>query len=233
MSDTSEPYISWTKEHENILIDWADKATCYRWLHHRSHLKYSTSNTYYTIPVIVISTLTGTANFAHGSIPTEYQYVYAVTIGCFNIVAGIISTVHQFLNVAYLMEAYRVSSLAWDKFVRNVRVELAKHADERVGVSHMIKTCKEEYDRIVETSPIVEQSAIDAFVERFSNKPGYNSVAKPDICSGLTSTREFVHARPTSPSTDGDVFARLFDDFDNFALVDDDLETRMAVQPPT
>jgi hypothetical protein len=23
----------WTQEHEEILIEWADKAMCYRWLH--------------------------------------------------------------------------------------------------------------------------------------------------------------------------------------------------------
>ena len=29
-NNNSKPTI-WTKDHENILIDWADKAMCYRW----------------------------------------------------------------------------------------------------------------------------------------------------------------------------------------------------------
>ena len=29
----SEPIGKWTAEHENILVEWADKAACYRWLH--------------------------------------------------------------------------------------------------------------------------------------------------------------------------------------------------------
>lgn len=53
--------IKWTPEHEEILIEWADKAMCYRWLHSKSNTMYSTLNAWYTIPVIVISTLTGTA----------------------------------------------------------------------------------------------------------------------------------------------------------------------------
>jgi len=31
----------WKNEHETILVEWADKAMCYRWLHGRSHQAYS------------------------------------------------------------------------------------------------------------------------------------------------------------------------------------------------
>ena len=36
--------IKWTKEHENILIDWADKAMCYRWLHSKSNEDFNFRN---------------------------------------------------------------------------------------------------------------------------------------------------------------------------------------------
>ena len=49
---------SWTKEHEKILVDWGDKAMCYRWLHSKSHNIYNKVNAYFTIPVIIMSTLT-------------------------------------------------------------------------------------------------------------------------------------------------------------------------------
>ena len=53
----------WTTEHEMVLAEWGDKAMCYKWLHAKSNAKYRQLNTWYTIPVIVMSTLTGTANF--------------------------------------------------------------------------------------------------------------------------------------------------------------------------
>ena len=68
--------IEWTPEHEQILIEWADKAMCYRWLHSKANAMYSTLNSWYTIPVIVISTLTGTANFAQERVPLEYQHFF-------------------------------------------------------------------------------------------------------------------------------------------------------------
>ena len=36
---------TWTKEHEKILVDWGDKAMCYRWLHSKSHNIYNKVNT--------------------------------------------------------------------------------------------------------------------------------------------------------------------------------------------
>ena len=32
---------TWSEEHENILIEWADAVMCYRWLHSKSNQKYS------------------------------------------------------------------------------------------------------------------------------------------------------------------------------------------------
>ena len=49
--------VEWTSDHEQILVEWADKAMCYRWLHARSHQSYSKTNTWFTIPVIIMSTL--------------------------------------------------------------------------------------------------------------------------------------------------------------------------------
>ena len=48
--------VMWTPDHENILVEWADKALCYKWLHAKSHANYSRSNAWFTIPVIIMST---------------------------------------------------------------------------------------------------------------------------------------------------------------------------------
>ena len=60
-------FAKWTKEQESLLAEWAEKSSCYRWLHGRAEKKYRRSNYAFTIPVIIMSTLTGTANFAMDS----------------------------------------------------------------------------------------------------------------------------------------------------------------------
>jgi hypothetical protein len=194
--------VEWKSEHEVILVEWADKAMCYRWLHGKSHQAYSKTNAWYTIPVIIMSTLTGTANFAQDRFSEDIKPYAQMGIGAVNIFAGILTTIAQFLKVGELNEAHRVSSISWDKFYRNIKVELAKSRTERTPVSHMLKMCKEEFDRLMETSPTINENIIKLFNETFPlKKPVINDedddidkpdIKRPEICDELVSTAEIV-----------------------------------------
>jgi hypothetical protein len=185
--------MEWSSEHEMILIDWADKAMCYRWLHSQANHKYMTASRFFTIPVIIISTLTGTANFAQDRVPPSFVDTFVMIVGAMNLIAGIITTIQQFLKINELNEAHRVSSIAWDKFYRNIKIELAKNPNERIPVGQMIKMCKEEFDRLMETSPVINDNIIQKFKVTFKNTPAFSKIRKPEICDELTSTIDFVY----------------------------------------
>lgn len=188
--------VGWTGGHERILIDWADKAMCYRWLHARSHQRFSKINTYFTIPVIIMSTLTGTANFAQDRVPEDYRGYYSMGVGFVNILAGIITTIQQFLKISELNEAHRVSAISWDKIYRKIKVELSKPNAERQNVTDFLKTCTEEFDRLMETSPIIQKQTIKLFQTTFNGKripqeqkDSFNRLKKPEICDSLESVQ--------------------------------------------
>ena len=201
-------YVKWTEDHENILVEWADKAMCYRWLHGRSHQLYSRANTWFTIPVIIMSTLTGTANFAQDKFSGITREYVVVAIGAVNILAGIITTIQQFLKISELNEAHRVSSLSWDKFYRNIKVELAKSPKERTPAIQILKSSKEEFDRLMETSPAISTKVTKLFKSEFScsnnrkkaleeeleeRQAAYKSLKKPEICGTLESSKLSVY----------------------------------------
>ena len=199
--DNIQDIAEWKEYHENILVDWADKAICYRWLHSKSCNKYTYLRNIYTIPVIILSTLTGTANFALERIPPEYQGYCQIGIGSLNILAGIITTISQFLKINELSEAHRVSCISWDKFYRNIRVELVKCPSDRTNVTYLIKACKDEYDRLMETSPDIDNTIINEFHKTFKtklNKEGsihtaIKSLNKPEILDSIESTKNIVY----------------------------------------
>jgi len=195
----------WKEYHENILVDWADKALCYRWLHSKACIMYTKLRNLYTIPVIILSTLTGTANFAQERIPREYQPYAQILIGSLNILAGIITTISQFLKINELSEAHRVASISWDKFYRNIRVELVKCPDDRIDVNYILKSSKDEYDRLMETSPTIDNKIINEFNNTFKlnnkldnsyKKEAIKSISKPEILDSLESTKNIVY-KPT------------------------------------
>jgi hypothetical protein len=183
--------LGWAPEHEEILIEWADKAMCYRWLHSKSNALYSYLNALYTIPVIIISTLTGTANFAQQRVPIQYQAYFMMIVGGFNLLGGIVTTIQQFLKITQLNEAHRVSCIAWDKFYRNIKIELAKHPSERIEVKQMIKMNKEEFDRLMETSPNIPEKIIHQFKHNFTSHNSFEEIVKPEICDILVPTNNY------------------------------------------
>ena len=135
----------WKEEEEELLKRWADKSQCYQWMHLRARQIYQRKNAWYTIPVIVISTITGTANFAQERFDDDLKPTVAMIIGSMSIIAGIITTVSQFLKVSELNEAHRVASLSWGKFYRDINAELIRHPLDRMPADQFMKFCKEEY----------------------------------------------------------------------------------------
>ena len=191
--------IEWSPENEEIMVEWCDVAQCYKWLNNRAHISYSKQHAWYTIPAIILSTVSGTASFAQTSLPPQAQDYAPVVIGTINIFIGILTTIQQYLKISELNESHRVSSIAWDKFSRNIRIELAKKPDERLDAGTFLKHCRDEYDRLMETSPSIPDSMIKEFKRKFINTKDQNikkrveKLKLPDICDIIVSAEETRH----------------------------------------
>tara|TARA_B100001121_G_scaffold291968_1_gene293191 strand:- start:15649 stop:16485 length:837 start_codon:yes stop_codon:yes gene_type:complete len=180
----------WKEEEEKILEEWADKAQCFEWMHNKTHNIYKKKNGYYTVPVIIISTFTGTANFAQERIPEDYVSMYVMIIGSLNILAGILTTIYQYLKISELNESNRVAYLSWGKFYRDVKTELSKHPLDRMRPKELLKLSKNEYDRLVEISPPIPQKIIDNFNAKI-NKETSDNLRKPEVCDIITATKSY------------------------------------------
>ena len=173
-------FAKWTLAQEELLAEWSEKATCFRWLHSRSEKLYRRRNYSFTIPVIILS---GTANFAMDSfVPEEHKQVAMACVGGVNIFAGILSTLQNFLRYAELMESHRLSEVQWSKFSRNISVELALDPRRRKPANDFLKICRAEYDRLIESSPTIDDSIIKQFKYNFKK----TDIIQPDICNGLS-----------------------------------------------
>ena len=178
----------WTKEQEELLAEWAEKAMCYRWLHGRSEKSYRVKNYTFTIPVIILSTLTGTANFAMDSfVPEEHKQLAMAAVGSVNIFAGILSTLQNFLRYAELMESHRLSEVQWSKFGRNIEVELAIDPRRRKPAHEFLEICRAEYDRLIEQSPTIDDNIIKQFRRTFKKI----DIKVPPMCNGLDKVKIF------------------------------------------
>ena len=79
-----EKKIEWSKENELIMVEWCDNALCYKWMNTQSNIHYSYLNAWFTIPSIILSTISGTASFAQSSIPVDFRDSASFIIGSIN-----------------------------------------------------------------------------------------------------------------------------------------------------
>ncbi len=171
---------SWNDQHENILRQWGEAAGCYRFMNHRAYLMYKTLSMRFTLPVIILSTITGTANFAQSTLPLSIQPAAPSVIGGLNLIAGLIATVMQFLKINELMENHRTAALSYGLLSRNIRLTLALPREERKkdGLK-FVDECKAEYDRLIEQSPSVPINIIKDFETMY--KDDEIDFVKPEI----------------------------------------------------
>tara|TARA_R110001592_G_scaffold201766_1_gene450958 strand:+ start:239 stop:886 length:648 start_codon:yes stop_codon:yes gene_type:complete len=173
---------AWSPEVELLLKSWSEKATCFRWLHDRCEKKYRRRYYSFSIPVIILSTLTGAANVGLSSyVPEDNQSTAQAIVGGINIFAGILSTLQTFLKVCEHMESHRASSVAWSKLGRAICIELALQPSRRSNCHDFLSISRAEYDRLIEQSPCITDDIISVFKSRFKSY----KVSKPSITNGL------------------------------------------------
>ena len=180
----------WSDEIEELLSEWGEVSMCYAYLHNFSQRKYRKKYHHLQIPIIILSTLTGTANFATDSyIPIDYQQGFSAGVGSLNLFCGILGTLLSFLRYSEIYEGHRISALAWSKLGRAIEIELSLHNKKRKSSRDFLKICRAEYDNLLESSPGIDLDIISMFNNKFNDK--YPDVRKPIICNGLKAIKPF------------------------------------------
>jgi hypothetical protein len=160
-------------------------------MHDRCEKQMNTSNMWITVPVIVLSTLTGSASFVMNSLvgdnPTGQKYAQ-IGIGGVSIFTGILTTLGNFFRYAQNSESNRVASIAWGKFQRQIAVELALSPTERLVCSDFLNIARAELDRLIEQSPPIPDKIIREFEKEFESIP---TLKRPDIAHGVEHTQIF------------------------------------------
>ena len=174
----------WSDEIEELLSEWGEISMCYAYLHNFSQRKYKKKYHHLQIPIIVLSTLTGTANFAIDSyIPKDFQSGFSAGVGSLNIFCGILGTLLSFLRYSEIYEGHRISALAWSKLGRSIEIELSLQDKKRKPCRDFLKVCRSEYDNLLESSPNIDLDIIQMFNKKFNDK--YPDISKPLVCNGL------------------------------------------------
>jgi hypothetical protein len=160
--------LKWNEETENIIRQWGELAEIYSYLHEQSHIKNNKRNLRFQIPSIIIATLSGFISMSLSSFSisqTDKNYIN-VGIGALNIFTGIISTILSILKYSELSQKHLTSSVAFKKLHIEIKTELGLERLTRKPISSFLKLTKQQFETLVETSPIIDKQ----IKNKFNNK---------------------------------------------------------------
>jgi hypothetical protein len=173
--------VHWTNDLEDVMADLGERCLCYRWLHSQSEKRLSKLNDVFAIPVIILSTVSGSANIGSQAMFPSPQA--SIAIGFLSIFVGILSTIQTYFSFAKQAENHKMAALTYGKIHDFLRVELSLPREERMAAKDLLKTIRDQTDRLAEISPQIPDQIIDMFKARFATSAP--DVSKPEITNGL------------------------------------------------
>jgi hypothetical protein len=168
----------WHPQQAKLLKGWAEIASSYRWMHNQAYMIYKKKNLWFMLPLIVMSTVTGTANFAQTTFPESIRPYVPQIIGAINLISAIMTTIYQFLKISEFMESHRISSINYGKLARTITIELNLPVKDRnSGGAECVKTARTEIDRLIEQSPAIPKHVLIDYEHQFAGR----GLSEPEI----------------------------------------------------
>lgn len=203
MEDNDHHY-TWSEQLENLIAQQGEVSRGLAFIHQRCEQVYNTKNNYLTIPIIVASTLAGTASVGSSSLFPDDQKVGSIVIGLISITVGILNTINSYFAFAKKAESHRIAYLQYSKLFSSISIELSLPRAERAPPEEILKSLRTTMERLAETTPSPLPSILDEFNKKFKDK--YPDVAKPQETNGLQKIiifRNPITKINSHPSLDG------------------------------
>jgi len=178
-----ERNLHWNAQLEDIIAAEAEACRGYAWIHIQAEMKFSKYHNYISIPVIILSTLAGTASVGSTSLFAGETHISSIAIGMVSILVGILNTIQSYFAFSRKAEAHRISHLTYSKLFTNVRVELSLPRNERQEPEAILKSLRDSMERLAETTPTPPPDILEAFNKHFKDED--KSINRPTETNGL------------------------------------------------
>lgn len=174
--------VKWSGKLEDYFKDLGERSACLAWLHNRASTYYGSKSMYIDLPVIVLSTLSGSLSLSAASLfGEENEKASQVTCGVLSLGVGILNTINSYFSYSRKSETCRMCFIEYSKLYRFICIELGLPREERLSPKDFLKFTSEQYERLAEVGNCIPQNAINAFKKKFKNA----QVSKPECTNGI------------------------------------------------
>jgi hypothetical protein len=160
----------WSDEVEEILKTLSEKAQIWRILHLKNHSIFKRKYYCLIVPVTILSSITGAANLALGSVASGNETVINLVIGALGIIISVISTLNNIFSFQKRKDEHYRASKEWYRVQRTIDIELSLQRSKRNNVSTFFHLVLQEIERIHEFHPNIREDVIHTFMKKYKNK---------------------------------------------------------------
>lgn len=187
--------ISWSSALEELVASEGEKCRGLAWINSKAETYYAHRANAIAIPVIILSTLAGTASVGSSSLFGNETQISSVVIGLVSIGVGILNTISSYFSWSRKAEAHRIAYLQYSKLFSIVRVEMSLPRQERQEPEILLKQIRDGMERLAETTPSAPPSILDEFNKHFKDED--KSISRPVEVNGLQ--KIFILRTPSVP----------------------------------
>lgn len=188
--------IHWSAPLEELVASEGEKCRGLAWINQKAETYYAHRANAIAIPVIVLSTLAGTASVGSTSLFQGDTQISSVVIGLVSIGVGILNTISSYFAWSRKAESHRIAYLQYSKLFSIIRVEMSLPRAERQEAEVLLKQIRDGMERLAETTPSPPPSILEEFNRHFKDED--KTISRPVETNGLQ--KVFIFRTPSVPT---------------------------------
>jgi hypothetical protein len=185
--------IHWSEPLEQLVAQEGEKCRGLAWINQKAEAYYARRANAIAIPVIILSTLAGTASVGSSSLFGNETQISSIVIGLVSIGVGILNTISSYFSFARKAEAHRIAYLQYSKLFSIIRVEMSLPRSERQEAERLLSQIRDGMERLEETTPSPPESILQQFNSHFKDED--KSISRPVQTNGLVKIQ--IHKSPS------------------------------------
>ncbi|NKB80761.1 MAG: SLATT domain-containing protein [Nitrospirales bacterium] len=138
---------------QEILGRWYKGMRILELAHHTTAADYSRRHRLFGTPVVIVSTVVGTAVFA--TISESPHPAIQIVVGLLSITAGVLSSLQTFLNYPELAEKHKVAAVKYAGLRREIEQVMAVSSSEPDTIQEFLTSFRDRWNALDEDSPSV------------------------------------------------------------------------------
>lgn len=167
----------WNDKNERLIISIGENAASYKWMHEKSHSKYTLYNKMLSLFTIVLNGTLSTQTIYNDQSDNSFILIQKILI----YIVTLLSIINNFLKLQELSIKHQNSSSQYSDIYHDIQQQMCMYRKDRINAVKYIHNMLKKSDNIRISSPDIDKDILNEFKKKFQN----SDIAMPDIADKI------------------------------------------------